>query len=166
MTYEATQEKTRKHRAVLASEVADYATSALGGRIVYASNEHYGPAAQVISPFPPLHMFDGLESSRSRNADHSEAVIIKLGVSLQIVRIVLDFRYFINNNPRQITILARIDEEWVTIIPKTPVKAFAGNQKEFRLSQVVVTDELWIKAFPDGGINRIHVYGSPFGPSL
>lgn len=164
LSFTPTLEKISKHCEALAGQAIDYASSAFGGKVLRASNEHYGPAAQVISPYEPLHMFDGLESSRSRAPDHHEDVIIKLGKKIQITKIVLDFRHFINNNPREISILARTTDDWMPLVEKTPVKAFAGNLKEFRPALLVSTDEVWIKTFPDGGINRIHVFGNPIAP--
>ncbi len=62
------QTNPRKHFLV------DVASAAMGGSITRASNEHYGPAVQILSPFPPLSMFDGLESARSRMVGHFEDV--------------------------------------------------------------------------------------------
>ena len=63
---------------------------AFGGKIVRSSNEHYGPAAQVISPFAPINMFDGLESARSRKAGNHEEVDIAFAKSTSIDSIECD----------------------------------------------------------------------------
>lgn len=138
----------------------NWASRAYGGRVLRASNQHYGPADQVVSPFMPLHMFDGLESSRSREPGHHEEVEIQLGSRIRLERVRLDFTHFVNNNPLEISISARAkaDAEWTEIVPRHRVKAFAGNFKEYRLSQETEASELSIKTFPDGGINRIAVY--------
>jgi allantoicase len=143
--------------------VQEWASLAAGGRVLRASNEHYGPASQVISPFPPLHMFDGFESARSRTPGHQEELELQLGAPVLIERIVFDFKYFVNNNPRAVRILGRAGktEEWKELCPKTDVKAFAGSQKEWNLpagSQDPVVF-LKVEVFPDGGINRIRVWG-------
>ena len=136
----------------------DYACAAFGGELVRATNEHYGPAVQCISPFPPLHMFDGIESARSRDSGHYEEVVLKLGRKIAIKRLVVNFKFFTNNNPRTLTIFAQVGAAWVDVSGAVPVKAFAANQKEIIIHQKVESDLIMIRAFPDGGINRIHVY--------
>ncbi|MBI2376262.1 MAG: serine hydrolase [Deltaproteobacteria bacterium] len=139
----------------------DWASAAFGGAVVRASNEHYGPAKQVISPFPPLHMFDGLESARSRDPGHHEEVVIRLGKPITIGRVVLDFEYFVNNNPREISVLGAFGEgPWVELVPRTGVKAYAGNWRELRIERSEILDRVLVRTYPDGGINRIHVYSA------
>lgn len=137
---------------------ANLASLAAGATLVSASNEHYGPAAQVISPFPPIHMFDGLESARSRIQGHHEEVRIRLAKPTQIERILLDFSFFVNNNPMHVSIEGWAAGKSFELVAKTKVKAFAGNQKEFFVESPLVFEEITVKAFPDGGINRIKVW--------
>lgn len=143
------------------SPVIDYASAAFGGRLVAATNEHYGPAAQVIAPFSPLHMFDGLESARSRKPGHYEEVTLALGKAVQVQQVVCDFTYFVNNNPLYVSIEGVKDGKRSMLIEKVEVKAFAANQKMFVIKQSQRFEQLVIRTYPDGGINRIHVYGQP-----
>ncbi len=149
-------QKNRK-RVKSGSEV-DVANLAYGGRIVSASNEHYGPAAQVISPYPPINMFDGSESARSRVKGHSEQVVVGFEKAEFIHRIEIDFAYFINNNPYELSIDGLIDGNWQTIVPKVNVKSYAGNVIEFKLGSPQKLSELKVTVYPDGGINRIRAY--------
>ena len=137
----------------------DLASQAYGGRILEASNEHYGPAIQVISPYPPLHMFDGLESARSRETGHTEFVVIELGRPARIERIEIDFKYFVNNNPKELQIDGLSDGKWITLVSKTDVKPFAGNVYFVEPQHSGIFSQLKVTVFPDGGMNRIHVYG-------
>jgi allantoicase len=66
----------------------DVSSMALGGKIISTSNEHYGPSFQIISPFSPIHMFDGFESARSRILNNHEEVVIELGKKSAINRFV------------------------------------------------------------------------------
>ncbi len=134
------------------------ASSALGGQFVSASNQHYGPAVQVLSPFPPIHMFDGFESARSRALGHFEELILKLGKPTKIRSIVFDFKYFINNNPLAIGVYGLQENEWIEIAKKTTVKAFAGNKKQFEFSGNLLFEQIKVRIYPDGGIHRISVY--------
>lgn len=160
--YRASAEDTKKNRARCHAlgRAIDLASLAYGGAVLQASNEHYGPAAQVVSPYRPLHMFDGLENARSRQPGHSEDVTLALAEPSVVARIVLDFAYFVNNNPREIAIDARTsDGKWAEIVAVTSVKAFAGNRKEFRIESTQVFDQIRVRTVPDGGINRVRVYG-------
>lgn len=142
------------------SKPVDVACAAFGGRIVSVTNQHYGPAAQVISPFPPIHMFDGLESARSRAPDHHEHVVIALGQPVQIGRIEIDFTYFVNNNPRELRIDGFSDGAWVPLMPQTQVKAYAGNVLVVPVHAPCVCSQVRVTCIPDGGMNRIRVYDS------
>lgn len=137
----------------------DYASAAFGGTLVRATNEHYGPAVQVISPFPPIHMFDGLESARSRTPGHKEEVVLQLATAIFIEQVVFDFTFFVNNNPVAVEILGWDGRDWVALARKIPVKAFAANKRQVAVTPGFKTDQLMIRTYPDGGVNRIHVYG-------
>lgn len=140
----------------------DWACAAFGGELLGATNEHYGPAVQVISPYPPLHMFDGLESARSRTPGHYEEAKIRLGRVIRIGRVDLDFGFFVNNNPREVEILAAMGDDgaWKSLIPRTSVKAFAGNCKSFVVESAEMFDRILVRTHPDGGVNRVHVYAA------
>lgn len=141
----------------LDSEI-DLASAAAGGKIIRASNEHYGPAVQVISPFAPIHMFDGFETARSRKPGHSEFVEIELGTPGKIHRIEADFTYFRNNNPREIQVDGHNGEEWRPLVEKTNVKAFAGNIWSVPVDCTEDIVKLKVTVFPDGGVNRIRAW--------
>lgn len=137
----------------------DYASAAFGGSLVRATNEHYGPAMQVISPFPPIHMFDGLESARSRTPGHREEVVLQLAAAIYVEQVVFDFTFFVNNNPVAVEILGWNGREWLPFADKIPVKAFAANKRSVSVQPSFKTDQLMIRTYPDGGVNRVHVYG-------
>ena len=136
----------------------DVANIAFGGKILKASNEHYGPAIQIISPFGPMNMFDGFESARSRKKDHFEEAIIELGRPSVIHRIVVDFCYFVNNNPYALSFQGLSKGEWTTIVDQQVVKAYAANQCEFQIDSKLVFEQIRVIVHPDGGINRVRIY--------
>ena len=127
-------------------------------KILSASNEHFGPAIQIHSPFGPMHMFDGFESARSRIPGHQEEIIIQLARATTIHRIEMDFTYFVNNNPLLVSLLGFYENKWVTLVGPTNVKAFAGNIKEFKISSDQLFEQIKVIAIPDGGINRVRVF--------
>ena len=127
------------------------------GSLVSVSNEHYGPAIQVLSPYPPLHMFDGFECARSRDPDHSEEIVFKLNKKRKVSSVLFDFNFFVNNSPKELGVCVKRSGRWCEIIARTNVKAYAGNQKAFDVDFEDEVDELRVRVFPDGGINRIYV---------
>jgi allantoicase len=137
-------------------EVFDVANAAYGGKIAHASNEHYGPAAQIISPYPPLNMFDGFESARSRIDGHHEEVTVSLGKPSIIHEIRVDFTYFKNNNPRDLKIEG-FGTKWITLVEKTHVKKHAGNQISFQVKSAEPLSQIKFTVYPDGGMNRVRV---------
>lgn len=142
----------------LRSYPIDVASKLNGGKVLSSSNEHYGPAEQVISPYPPLNMFDGLESARSRAKDHVENVIIEFEKPTIIDRIELDFSFFKNNNPDYIKMKGLAKQGWVDLLEKTRSKGYAGKIWKISPSFTEQVSQLEVICFPDGGINRIRVY--------
>ena len=103
-------------------------------------------------------MFDGFGSARSRTAGHQEELLIQIDEPRVLERIVFDFHYFVNNNPKLVQVLGMSGGKWLELTKKTNVKAFAGNQKEFQIQSEATIEQLKIWVFPDGGVNRIRVY--------
>jgi allantoicase len=135
----------------------DAASIAFGGKVIYASNEHYGPAIQSISPFAPMHMFDGFESARSREDEHNEELIIEFKKPSTIKKVILNFSFFVNNNPMYVSLFGKINNEWIQISEKTFVKPFAGNKEEIKIKKLELFSQIKIIVFPDGGINRVKI---------
>jgi len=142
------------------SKDIDLASAAEGAEILSVSNEAYGPARAVLSPFPPLHMFDGLETARSREKNHREELQIRLARKSPIGRIVLDFRYFKHNHPREMEIYGKKGDQWIPLVEKCNMKPYGGNQRAFIVDSKESFEIIRVITLPDGGFNRIHVYKS------
>jgi allantoicase len=139
-------------------EEVDVASLAFGGKLIRASNEHYGPAIQTISPFAPMNMFDGLESARSRKAGHFEEAHIALAKASLVHKVQLDFKYFVNNNPYEVSLVGLSKGEWKSLAEKVLVKPFAGSKKEILIDTPIEIEEVKLLVYPDGGVNRLRVY--------
>jgi malate synthase len=144
-------------KAIQSGEEFNNASSALGAKILKATDEHYSPAILVLSPFAPINMFDGMESARSRIPGHFEEVIVGLAKPLPVKRLEMNFTYFVNNNPLEVSAEAFVKGEWKTILPKTNVKPFAGNNVFFEISTHDVVEQVRVRTYPDGGMNRLKV---------
>jgi allantoicase/CubicO group peptidase (beta-lactamase class C family) len=131
---------------------------AVGGSIVEVSNQHYGPAAAILSPGPPRGMHDGFETRRARAPGAVDFVTVKLLVPAHLARVAVDFAFFINNSPSRMSIEGSPDgATWFPIFAESSVKSYRGNVLHVsvpphlpRLSQVRV------RCFPCGGFNRLH----------
>lgn len=158
--YVSSGQETEKNtqRLLAKNRKINQTSAAFGGALVRVSNQHYGPADQVVSPFPPIHMFDGFESARSRKPGHFEELVLKLGTPAAVKHVILDFKYFVNNNPLAVSLEGLKDSKWLELAPRTAVKAFAGNKKEFKISRLDVIEQIKVTVYPDGGIHRVIVY--------
>lgn len=130
------------------------ASLALGAKIISATDEHYSPASAMLSPTGPINMFDGMESARSRTPGHFEEVVLSLARPLPVHRIEMDFTYYVNNNPLEVSVDAFDGKEWKVLIPKSVVKPFRGSVKAFHLTSSGKVERLRLRAYPCGGLNR------------
>lgn len=126
-------------------------------KVLSATDEHYAPAINVLSPIPPLNMFDGLESKRSRDPGHSEELVIELDQLKEVKGIVFDFTFFVNNNPNYLSVWGDDNGKWVELVDKYFCKPYAGNKLQLEVNQKIKTSKLKFNFFPDGGVNRIKV---------
>jgi allantoicase len=155
--YDPTLSEINKNWQIVKGEFNN-ASLALGAKVIKATDEHYSPAAQALSPFEPINMFDGMESARSRIPGHFEELVIKLAKVAPIHRVELDYTYFVNNNPLEITLDGFTNGKWIPIISKINVKPYAGNKKIFEVSLKDSFEEIRLKNYPCGGMNRIKVF--------
>jgi len=150
----------------------DIACNEFGGRVVDVSNQHYGPASSILSPMQPQGMFDGFETSRVREGRAKIPLLggkqvgghwaeVAFGRPACIHRIVMDFSYFIGNNPMSVSMEGFDGKEWIKIVPKTETKPFMSNFIEIVLPPHLAKMRLQaarIVTFPCGGFNRVHFY--------
>ena len=109
--------KSLSSRLTIGNDIlTNIASENMGAKIVYVSNQHYGPADWILKCETPLGMHDGFETKRSRKgAANYECVLIQLGNSsisteglntCKPKMLEMDFSYFVNNNPFAMDILA------------------------------------------------------------
>jgi allantoicase len=103
-------------------------------------------------------MFDGMESARSRTPEHFEEVIIALGKPARLQRLEIDFTYFVNNNPLELSIQGLSPSGWISLVDKINVKGYAGNQINFDIQDSAEFSQIKVTALPDGGINRVRAF--------
>jgi len=93
--------------------LTDLASTAIGGEIVFASDEWFAPAAMFLNPEPPVFIegkftdygkwMDGWESRRKRVPGH-DWCLLKLGVPGTVYGFEVDTAFFTGNNVPAISI--------------------------------------------------------------
>ena len=157
--------------------LVDLASRAVGGSVVSASDELFGERENLIKPGPPAFapdafghkgkVYDGWETRRRRDPGHDTAVI-RLGLPGVIHRVTVGTDYFTGNFPPQVSVEAcgldgypspaELDQaDWVTIVPKSPVKGDAANV--FRVTAGPRCTHLRLSIYPDGGVARLRAHG-------
>ncbi|CAJ1406342.1 unnamed protein product, partial [Effrenium voratum] len=159
------EEIAERLRALQPGESVNVASAALGACIVSASDQHYSAAANVLSPRPPVSMFDALESKRSRqglpgaSADDKGVVqlVVKLAYPCVLSKLRVDFTFLVNNAPMEMCVEAceSLDGEWWILVERQRVKHFSGGKWEVALDPKKSSGYLRVSSFPCGGFNRL-----------
>ena len=160
-----------RRAAVGRGEVVNLASEALGARVVATSNNRYGHSQQLLADAAPVSMGDGWETSRSRGAAHFDYVEVHLGLEGSLVRVEVEFTYFVLNNPVALRLLAARSPEgsspdphaWVELTPRTPTKHLAGATLTLERESLAAHGpftHVRLETYPDGGANRLRVFGT------
>ena len=149
----------------------DLALITNGGLFLAASDLHYGTRGALIMPGRAKNMGDGWETRRRRGPGHDWA-IVRLGHPGVISKIEIDTNHFKGNYPDRASLEGRMSPtaslevlqlgDWTPILPETKLSAnkrhyFSGRQ----LQQAGPFSHVRLKMFPDGGISRLRVHGTP-----
>jgi allantoicase len=156
----------------------DVASRALGGSVLYANDDFFADARQLIDPRPAAHdpaafgprgkLYDGWETRRRRGPGDDFA-IIRLAAPAVVRGVHIDTAYFRGNYPPAASVEGTmllghppltevLAAGWV---PLTGVAELAGDQ----VNPVPVTapDQLVshvkLRIYPDGGVARLRVSG-------
>jgi len=159
------------------TRLPDLASRRLGGSVVYANDELFAERENLIKPEAPAYstytfghkgqVYDGWETRRRREPGHDFA-IVRLGVAGVVRGVVVDTAFFKGNYPPEVSVegtgvegYPSPDElqaaEWVTLVPRSPVKGDAQNPFPVEVPQRVTHVRLCM--YPDGGVARLRVHG-------
>jgi allantoicase len=152
-------------------QVIDLALMTHGGLFLDASDTHYGTRGALIMPGRAKDMGDGWETKRSRDLNHRDWAIIRLGTTGIVSKFEIDTNHYKGNYPDRAslegclapgaTATALKSAEWSTILPETRTAAnkrhyFTGKQ----LQHVGPFSHVRLNMFPDGGISRLRIHGT------
>ncbi len=157
----------------------DLASRALGGSVVFATDELFAEKENLIKPEPPEFapgqfgnrgkVYDGWETRRHRAPAHDHA-IIRLGVPGVVHGVVVDTSFFRGNYPPQVSVeglaaggypapgeLAAM--EWQTLVRRSDASRDSAN--EYPVRSPFACTHVRLSIYPDGGVARLRVHGTP-----
>ena len=147
--------------------VFDLAAMEHGGQVVACSNMFYGPPHRLIAPGLARVMGEGWETARRRD-DGNDWVLVKL-VAPGVVHIAeLDTSHFKGNAPGTASLRgvdARVSDvddpaAWFDILPRTRLQPDTRHRFPIPPAPRAAT-HVRLDVFPDGGMARLRLYGSP-----
>ncbi len=163
---------------ILAVErLTDLASRALGGSVLYASDELFAERENLIRPEPPIFdastfghkgkVYDGWETRRRRDPGHDVA-IVRLGAPGVIRAVVIDTAYFTGNFAPGASLEAcaldghpSVDDllaaDWQPVVPRSTLAGDTANRFEVTVPHRWTHVRLTI--YPDGGVARLRVLG-------
>jgi len=155
--------------------MADLISSAVGGRVVEFNDEFFAPASNLISPSDPISnteytdrgkWMDGWETRRRREPGHDWCVIA-LGVPGRIEDVIVDTSFFTGNYAEAFSLEgcgadddAQLDTAvWEELLPQTVLSG--DTRASFPVSNPHRFGYVRLNIFPDGGVARLRVDGTP-----
>ncbi len=136
-----------------------------GGRALDCSDRFYSHPQNLLMPYRAANMGDGWETKRRRGPGHDWA-IIRLGIEAIVRRVEIDTTHFKGNYPDTCSLgVARIAgdpndaTDWEELLPRSTLRPHAPHVFELRLAAPAT--HVRLNMYPDGGISRLRVFGTP-----
>ncbi|QND51880.1 allantoicase [Phyllobacterium sp. 628] len=168
-------EPWRDWSAVAKGEEIDLASALNGGRVLAYSDAHYGALHRLLSPGRGINMGDGWETRRRREPGN-DWLIVQLGHTGTISRIVVDTAHYKGNYPDRCSVhganLGRIagglsqsvvtsSMFWPEILPEKKLSMDAVH--DFAMADLLPAgpvSHVRLNIFPDGGVSRLRIFGT------
>lgn len=169
--------------------LADLAGRALGGAVVWANDDFFASAHNLINPGPARHdpaafdargkIYDGWETRRRRDglaapdlAVHDE-VILRLAAPGVVRGVVIDTSHFTGNFPPYASVEATAmlgypaaeqlrAAAWTPLLAKSELAGDTENSFAIFAGEQL-SSHVRLRIFPDGGVARFRVHGEPLG---
>jgi allantoicase len=164
-------------RILAADGDVDLAAVVHGGYVVDMSDRFYGEPHNMLMPHTAANMGDGWETKRRRGPGHDWAVV-RLGMRGAIRRVEIDTAHFKGNYPGSASVEAAVVPEaahggvsadsatrgiadWKPVLPETPLQPDHLHAFDVDTLQQRDATHVRLNIFPDGGVSRFRVFGSP-----
>ncbi|MBE3001670.1 allantoicase [Nocardiopsis sp. HNM0947] len=140
----------------------DLAALLNGGAVEDASDRFFSAPENIITPGRSHKMDDGWENRRRRDAGN-DWVRFRLTAQAEVRALEIDTAYLKGNAAGWVTVLARDahgsdPEAWTEVVARTQLQP--DSEHRFVLDTPVTATHVRTDVFPDGGLSRLHVYGS------
>jgi allantoicase len=157
-------------RVVAALGTVDLAALELGGRVTACSNLFYGSPDRLIAPGLARSMGEGWETARRRD-DANDWVEVRLAVRGRVRVVELDTTWFLGNAPGAAA-LSSYDgtgdpggdptesSAWTPLLERTPLQPDTTHRIVLPEPSEPAT-HVRLDVFPDGGMARLRLWGSP-----
>jgi allantoicase len=148
----------------------DLAALDLGGIVTRCSNRFYGSPDRLIAPGLARSMGEGWETARRRD-DGNDWVEVRLAAR-GVVRVAeLDTTWFLGNSPGEAE-LSSYDGigdpaegiSWSSLLPRTALRP--DTKHRFLLDGAAPATHVRLDVYPDGGMARLRLWGSPTDDGL
>jgi allantoicase len=157
----------------------DLACRRLGGSVVAANDELFAERENLVEAAEPAfsaytfghkgQIMDGWETRRRREPG-SDWAVVRLGVPGIVRSVVVDTSFFTGNYPPEISVEGAAidgypspdelqDADWTPLVPRSPARGDSRNAYSVQESPWVTHVRLC--QYPDGGVARLRVHGSP-----
>ncbi|MGI8432848.1 MAG: allantoicase [Chthoniobacterales bacterium] len=153
-------------------ELVDLAAIENGGVPLACSDMFFSAMHNLIMPGRSENMGDGWETKRRRGPGY-DWIVVKLGLPGAIQKIEVDTNHFKGNYPDTCSIEGCVAPEaptdaltspatrWQEILPKTKLQADTRHFFEQELSPLNNCTHVRLNIYPDGGVSRLRVWGTP-----
>ena len=148
--------------------VMDLAAMENGGYVLSCSDMFFGNRQNLILPGRSTHMGDGWETKRRRGPGHDWA-IVRLAARGGLQRIELDTDHFKGNAPGSCSLEccdappapgeALASADWRPLLAETPLQPHARHGWD--LPHPITATHVQLNIFPDGGVARLRLFGTP-----
>ncbi|OOG70274.1 allantoicase [Sinorhizobium sp. A49] len=158
-----------------ARQAINLASAGLGARPVFATDAFFAPLERMLQDCPAVFhpgvyddhgkWMDGWETRRRRGPGHDHA-IVELATAGRIAGFDVDTAHFTGNYPSACAIDACLAPEgpgettvWTELLGMSPLGPSAHHFFPARVEGV--WSHVRLRIYPDGGIARLRVYGTP-----
>jgi allantoicase len=160
-----------------ARRAPDLASRALGGSVIFATDELFAEKENLIKPEAPAFaagqfgnrgkVYDGWETRRHRAPSHDHAVV-RLGIPGIVHEVVVDTSFFRGNYPPQVSVEAAAAEGypaagdltvWHALVERTGALGDTANR--YPVNSPMRWTHVRLSIYPDGGVARLRVHGTP-----